>query len=79
METQSNTWEQLIQLHKDQIYNDFVHLTQNILQKDMKSANKQLQDTLMNYFLENQVRHSAVQTRPPPHTHAHAYLQNTND
>lgn len=32
-----------------------MHLTQNILQKDMKSANKQLQDTLMNYFLENQV------------------------
>ncbi|EAS06999.2 hypothetical protein TTHERM_00841250 (macronuclear) [Tetrahymena thermophila SB210] len=37
------------------IYEDFVYLTEKILDKTMKSANKQLQDTLMNYFLENHV------------------------
>lgn len=37
------------------IYDDFVYLTETILNKTMKSANKQLQDTLMNYFLENHV------------------------
>ena len=34
---------------------DFIYLTENILKKSMKCANKQLQDTLMNYFLENHV------------------------
>jgi len=32
-----------------------VYLTEKVLNKSMKSANKQLQDTLMNYFLENHV------------------------
>lgn len=37
------------------IFLDFVYLTEVVLQKTMKSANKQLQDSLMNYFLENHV------------------------
>lgn len=44
-----------IREHAEGIRLDFIHLTEQILKKDMKSANKQLQDTLMNYFLENQV------------------------
>jgi len=38
-----------------EIRQDFIYLTEVILQKPLKFINKQLQDTLMNYFLENHV------------------------